>query len=40
MTSPDEKPVQTDNGPRPEDGDQSLVSQDPNDDYSDESKEE
>ena len=40
MTAPDEKPIKVDSGPRPEDGDQSTVSQDPNDDYSDTSKEE
>ena len=35
MTTPtnsvqDEKPIKVDSGPRPEDGDQSTVSQDPN----------
>lgn len=36
MTTPTDPapPEPIDNGPRPEDGDQSTVSQDPNDDYS------
>lgn len=34
--SDEQTPVETDNGPRPEDGDQSLVSQDPADEYEDE----